>query len=860
MVQELGSRWGEVLERHDEILTAAIGNNRGTVVKTDGDSFFAVFEVAADAVAAAVEAQRTLAAGPFPEDAPVKVRMGLHTGLGALGGSDYIGLDVHRAARISAAAHGGQVVLSETTAILIERGLPDDLTLHDLGKHRLKDLSDPEAILQVSVSGLPTDFPVLRTLDAIPNNLPAQLTSFVGRERELAEAVRLLEGSRILTLTGPGGTGKTRLALQLAAEVSDHFDDGVFFVDLSPVTDVEVVPSAILNAVGLAASAKDQSPEERLLEQLRPLNVLLVLDNFEHVLGAAPVVSALTRTAARAKMVATSRAPLRITGEQELPVPPLVTSWTGDPKGAMASEGVQLLVERAMAVRPDFRVTPENVATVVELVNRLDGLPLAIELVASRLRLLPVETIVQRLDTRMLSSGSVDLPERQRTIHNTIAWSYDLLDPGLRTLLTRLAVFSGGARLEEIEALFADWDPGFDLLDGLGRLVDNSLVSGGGTLGEPWFRILHVIREFAAERLVEAGESERAHLAHLRVYLDLARKAEPQLLRKERLHWFDLLEGNHDNIRTALEWGVDHGETDLVLDLAATVWRFWQARGHLHEAQRRIEEALALPGGDPALRAKAIEALGGIFWWRGMMAECVEAYSEALEMQRGLGSGRDLARSLYNYGLASGYETQDFDSAEKLFAEAQAIFEAHGDEDGLGDLAWGWGNMRTFLDRDQEAYQYFVEAADHYRSSGNEFGVGWSLFEAAYLKARGGQPFDADDHLKEALRLFSSHRDVSGVVMILFQMAGVALDLGDRRRAFRLAGVVDSLRHSSGVGIVGIDINAVEGLDLERLDELAGDEAEALTDGRAMTLDQAVSYALAGPTDDGPPVGGRVEP
>lgn len=849
MVQELGDRWAPVLDRHDDILTAAIAGNRGKVVKTDGDSFFAVFEVAADAVAATVEAQRSLAAESWPDDVSVKVRMGLHTGLGSLGSADYIGLDVHRAARISAAAHGGQVVLSETTAILVERVLADDVTLRDLGKHRLKDLSDPESILQVSISGLPTDFPVLRTLDAIPNNLPAQLTSFVGRERELYEAVRLLDASRILTLTGPGGTGKTRLALQVAAEVSDRFEDGVFFVDLSPVSDEEVVPSAVLNAVGLAASAKDQTPEERLVEQLRPLNVLLVLDNFEHVLGAASLISTLMRKAVRAKLVVTSRAPLRITGEQELPVPPLGTVGAVDAETALASESVQLLVERAMAVRPDFEVTKENVGAVVELVERLDGLPLAIELVASRLRVLPIEAIVQRLDTRMLSSGSVDLPERQRTMHGTIAWSYDLLDPPLKTLFTRLSVFAGGARLEEIEALFAGWDPGVDLLDGLGRLVDHSLVAAGGTLGEPWFRVLHVIREFAEERLDEAGESHRARRSHLEVYTALVRRAAPEMLRKERLRWFDLLEANHDNVRGALEWGVEHRETDLVLELASGAWRFWQARGHLHEAQRRLEAALALSGGDPLLRAQAVEALGGILWWRGMMAECVDAYTEALEMQRGLGSDREVARSLYNFGLAYGYHTQDFDRAEEAFTEAHTIFEALGDEDGLGDLAWGWGNIRMFLDRDQEAYQYFVEAADHYRRSGNEFGVGWSLYEAGFLRAKAGKPLEAFDPLTEALTLFTGHGDVSGAVMILFQLAGVALKLEDRPRAYRLAGAVDEMRRSSGVDIVGIEFNAVEGIDLDDLSEVAGDDLLALDEGRRMSYQAAVAYALVGPTD-----------
>lgn len=849
MVQRLGDRWADVLARHDTIISGAIQDNHGRVVKTDGDSFFAVFEVAMDGVAAAVAAQRGLAQEPWDEDAVVRVRMGLHTGIGTLGGANYLGLDVHRAARIADAGHGGQVILSEATSILVERSLPPGVGLVDLGKHRFKDLSDPETIMQLAVEGLPSEFAPLRTLDAVPNNLPAQLTSFVGREAELEEAVRLLRSTRVLTFTGPGGTGKTRLAMQLAGEVSDQFADGVFFIDLAPVMEDSVVASTILSAVGIAASSPDDAPADRLVEQLRGLEVLLVLDNFEHVIGAAPVVSALIRNAPGVKLVATSRTPLRIAGEQEMPIPPLAAPvGRATVEDALRSEGVRLLVERTRAVRPDFDVTPENVGAIVELVGRLDGLPLAIELVASRLRLFPVETVVARLDTRMLSSGSVDLPERQRTIEATIAWSYDLLDAESQRLFAWLSVFSGWSRLEEVEALVADSIES-DLVDGLELLVDHSLIFNMEKLGSPWFRLLFVIREFARERLKEMGEWDNAHRLHLQVFCALALRAAPEMLRAQRLFWFDLLEANHDNIRAAIDWGIEAGSVDEVLDLISSVWRFWQARGYLHEAEERIQAALALPGASKERTAKGLEALGGIQWWRGLMDECSASYLKALELQRELGEGRDLAVALYNYGLAVGFSGHDFDLARDLLGEAEEIFGRHGDVDGLGDIAWAMGNFHLAHDRLDQAYESYLAAAERYRQSGNEFGVGWALYEAGYVLHQLGRHERAWPMFNESLSLFWGHRDVSGVIMNLFLLAGVSMNLGDLPRTSRLLGAMDKFRRSSGVDIVGTEINAIEGIDLERLEELESYDAAAFAEGAAMSLSEAVAYGLAGPTD-----------
>jgi len=848
LVQALGESWVGVLARHNAILGAAVASAGGFRIKTEGDSLFAVFADSAAAVTAAVNGQRKLASEIWAEGCKIRVRMGIHTGAATLVGADYVGLEVHRAARIADAAHGGQIVISEPTSILVEDDLPKGASIRDLGKHRLKDLSEPETLFQVTVDGLAGEFPPLRTLDAIPNNLPAQVTSFVGRKAELATAVDLLSRTRVLTLTGPGGTGKTRLSLQVAAEVSHRFADGVFFVGLSPVLEVEVVPSTILNTLGLSASSKKEAPRDRLLGQLRSKSVLLILDNFEQLLGAAPLVSDMVRASPRSKFVVTSRSPLRIAGEQELPVPPLRTDGAVTPDAALEIEGVQLLVDRATAVRPDFSVTAKNVTAAVELVKTLDGLPLAIELVASRIRLLPIESILERLDARMLSSGSVDLPERQRTITNAIDWSYGLLDPAGQQLFRRLAVFSGGARLEEIEALAAAWDPGGDLLEDLQGLVDQSLLGSTSTAGSPRFRMLHVIREYAMERLVSSAEELAAYETHLRIYAEFAERAAPELLRKDRHLWLDLLDADHDNIRGALEWGISRVSTELVQRLAAATWRFWQARGHLHEARWRLEQALAMPAGDDRYRAKALEALGGVHWWRGEMESCCERYREALELQQALGDDRAIANALYNYGLASGFSGSDVEAARANLDRAGEIYARLGDEDGLGNVAWGIGNI-DLVDNQSAALDDFKRAADHYRRSGNEFGRGWSTFEVAEYHVRTRDYLSAWSSLREAMELFGSHQDVSGVVLVGWLAGAVALGLGDRYRAYRLAGMVDTLRIASGIDLIEFDFNVHEGFDRETLSGLEGDDRLAFDEGKRADMAELVACVLAGPTD-----------
>jgi predicted ATPase/class 3 adenylate cyclase len=514
LLQALGDRFGDVLERHRELIRDAVAAQGGEEVGTEGDSFFVTFPSATGAIAAVVAAQRALAEEPWPDGSPVRVRMGLHTGEADYTDGTYIGLDVHRAARISAAGHGGQVLISEATRALTESSLARDVTVRDLGTHRLKDLDAPEHLYQLVIAGLPADFPSVRTTDATPNNLPAQLTSFLGREREILEISDLLSRSRLLTLTGPGGTGKTRLSIEVARRAMDRFPDGVFFVPLSPLNEVELVAPTIAHALGLPDRG-GRMPEQRILDHVGDKRVLLVLDNFEQLVAAAPVVNELLGKAVNLTVLVTSRETLHLYGEQEYPVPPLGLPPTGALRGSADAdavsqyEAVALFIERATGVKPDFRVTNQNAPALAELCVRLDGLPLAIELAAARIRILTPDQILHRLGDRLdlLAGGGSDRPERQKTLRGAIAWSYDLLDDAEQRLFAGLSVFVGGATLEAVEDVCGPFVQG-DVLDAIVSLVEKSLVrQRSADDGEARFSMLHTIHEYATERAEEIGSA-----------------------------------------------------------------------------------------------------------------------------------------------------------------------------------------------------------------------------------------------------------------------------------------------------------------------------------------------------------------
>lgn len=845
LVQELGDLWPAVLADHDRLLRSALSPNGGVEVRTEGDSFFAVFPAAADAVVAAADAQTAIVAHAWPDDRMIRVRIGIHTGIGALGGADYVGLDVHRAARIAAAAHGGQVVVSETTAALAERLLPEGAELRDLGKHRLKDLLEREALFQLVLPGISDEFPPLRTLEAIPNNLPVQVTSFVGREDDVATALELLESNRILTLLGPGGTGKTRLSVQVAAEAAEHYSDGVYFVPLAPVADGELIAPTILSTLGVQISSGGSDPRAKLISFTADKSLLLVLDNFEQLVDFAEIVAEMAAGSPRSKFLVTSRIPLRIRGEQQLAIPPLeIAAPDSDLGTLMDNEAVSLFVERAQAVQPGFTLTPENARPVFELVSRLDGLPLAIELVVPKLKLLPVESILDRLDSRTLTGGARDAPERHQTMWNAISWSEESLSEPCRRLLRRLSVFSSGCRLEEMEAVCGTANElGVDLLDGLATLVDNSLVRRDGD-GER-FRMLQVIREYAAAGLAESGEEEDIRHRHAIAYCSRIEAAFPELTRKDRKDWLESLDGDHDNLRSAMNHCIAEGETDGALRFAWSMWRYWQIRGHLYEARRRVDDVLALEGGDLRLRAKAVEALGGIAWWQGDVEACAMAYEEALAAQRELGDPRELANALYNRGLVESFFLENPEGGSVFLGEALAIYEELGDAGGLADVHWGLGNLAVFASGDAAGgVPHFEESIVGYTKVGNVFGEGWAHFELGEAFRRQGDLATARPHYVRGLELLYGTGDVSATVLFVMAFAALALDSGDEMLAYRLAGAAFSAADRSGVDLISVAANRIEGMERATLEAVTDERADAYREGAAMSYEQAVECAL----------------
>jgi predicted ATPase/class 3 adenylate cyclase len=851
LLQQLGDGYPQVLKDHLDLLRQAVRAEGGREFGSEGDAIFAGFSSARGAAAAAASAQRALARHPWPEGVAVQVRMGLHTGEATASPEGYVGLDVHRAARITSAGHGGQVLVSEATRQLIENALPDGLALRDLGEHRLKDLARPERIHQLIIPGLPPDFPPLKSLDAVPNNLPTQLTSFVGRELEMEEALDLLGGTRILTLTGPGGTGKTRLSLQVAALAVDDFPDGVFFVPLAPVRDPELVPSTILQALGVQEVGA-VPPKDRLLEYLREQRSLLLLDNFEQVVEAAPLIGEILRAAPLVKVLATSRAVLGVYGEQEYPVPPLGVPDLRElpPLESLSMyEAVSLFIQRAVAAKPGFSVTNENAPAVAEITARLDGLPLAIELAAARIRILNPQAILGRLGSRLslLTGGARDLPQRQQTLRDAIDWSYELLDRAGRRLFARLGVFVSGFTLEEAEKVCGPTEEsGNEVFDGVAMLTDQSLVRQEDHLGQARFLMLETIREFALEKLAEIAEEGEIRHRHAQAFLELAERVEPELTGKAQAYWLDRLEREHDNFRAAIAWVTEKGQAETALRLCAALWRFWQMRGYLREGRERAEEVLKLPGEErSSWRARGLEAAGGLAYWQGDIEGARAFYQEALEIQRELDDQAGIANALYNLSFTVGaLAGRDPRNTQPLREESLAIFRRLEDRAGIARAHWALGDYFTYGEIDYElGRRHYEEALGNFRELEDQFHIGWTLFDLGYGGLMTGDPEGARAYLEESLPLFVESGDTSGVVLHLYAFASLAQLEGHAERALRLAGAAARLGESIGSQLY------------QRLDEMVGrfgpiepgPEDEKATrlwqEGRALSLEDAVAYA-----------------
>jgi len=835
--------------RHMALLDAAIQAHGGIHFKTVGDAVQAAFPTAPDAISAALDAQRSLLAEDWGELGPLRVRMAVHAGEAMVHDEEYQGPLLNRSARLLAIGHGAQILLSETAATLARDALPAGTDLRELGEHRLPDLLEPECVFQLLHPDLPDAFPPLRTLETRPHNLPTQATPFLGREREVAEVVALLRSSdaRLVTLTGPGGTGKTRLALQAAAELLDAFPDGVFFVPLAALRDPELVPSAIASALGLRDQA-GQTPAQVVRETLAGKRLLLVLDNVEQVATSAPFVGELLAAARDLEVLATSRLPLRLRAEHEYPVTPLALPPASGtpPEQLLQYEAVRLFVERAQAVRAGFTLTPEIAPAVAEITRRLDGLPLAIELAAARVRLLPPAALLARLEKRLplLTGGPRDAPARQQTLRDAIAWSYDLLAAGEQALFRRLSIFAGGFSLEAAEAVA---NPGAELnvLDGLDRLSEHSLLRPvAGTEGEPRFVMLETIREYGLEQLAQSGEAEATRRAHTTFFLALVEEAEPKLTSPEQLVWLERLEAEHDNLLAALSRAVI-SDAQVALRLVWGLAWFWYFRGNLREGRAWLERALAASGDPGPLHAGAFAATGRLARHLGDYGGAITLLERSLELARSFQDRRAEALALHELGALAGLAEGDAAREVALTEASLALWRELGDS---------WGTARTLNNLGYEAYlqgdldravSLLDEGVVLARAAGDRLVLGYIVDSRGVVAEAQGELERATDLYREALTVAQQVSAPLVEAFALSSLAGMAARQGQPARAARMWGAASALRDAIGMRLPLEEEERFAG-PVAAVRELLGEDAYAAAweEGRAQPFDQVVAEAL----------------
>jgi predicted ATPase/class 3 adenylate cyclase len=775
LLQRLGDRYRDVLSDHRRILRQAWFDHDGAEVDTAGDSFFVTFARASDALAAAIQGQRDLAAHPWPDGVALRVRMGIHTGEPELTGRDYVGIDVHRAARISAAGHGGQVLVSRATVELLPPDLPGGATLIELGEYALKGLAQPERLYQLTVPGLASEFPELKTAPLGRTNLPASPDAMVGREDELAELRIMLGGDdvRLLTLTGSGGTGKTRLALTLAAEASEGFVDGAYMVDLAAIDDPSLVLPAIAHTLPLGERPADPLAEW-LADHLADRQMLIVLDNFEQVMGASSLVADLLSRTLAPKLIVTSREPLRVAPERTYPVPPLA-----------ASASIRLFVDRARDVRPDFELTEDNGAAVAEICVRLDGLPLAIELAAPWVRVLEPQALVGKLGDRLdlLTHIARDLPERQRTLRGAIDWSYRLLNDPQQTLFRQLGIFAGGWSLDAAERV-CDLD-GAELLFGLGGLIDKNLVRREpGEGGDTRFSMFESIRAYARERMEEQGEVDAVAARHADVYRRLAERAGPELYGPTQTIWMVRLSADLENLRAAMTWASASPErAEVGLPLVGALALFWFFLGQYREGFERTDRLLETGvGAPPAARVTALLAAGLLGSFVADPAVAQTRLEEGLALAREIGDASTEARCLDWLGLLAFFR-DDVDGARDLLERSIAMARGAGDLWCLADALGTLGSILPLQGAFAASDAASAEALSIARGAGDEQGVRMALFGHALTAVRRGDLDRARDTGSEGLAISRSIGDVWFISYFQWLLALERIDRGYRAGA-----------------------------------------------------------------------------
>jgi len=891
-----GARMSQALAAHDALARRAVESRHGTVVKTTGDGMHAVFDDALDALAATVDLQQALANSAATNGVPLRVRCGLHAGVVERRDNDYFGSPVNRAARIMSAAHGGQVLLSQAVADSVREILPAVVALRDLGKVRLKDLSTPEHVYQVVHPDLRQEFPALRSLEATPNNLPQQATSFIGREQALAELKRLLAKTRLLTLTGSGGCGKTRLSLQLAADTLERFPDGAWFVELAPLADAGLVAQTVATVLGLKEEP-GKSIGQTLIQYLMDKRLLLLLDNCEHLLdGCAKLADALMHQCPHVTVLASSREGLGIGGEQAYRVPSLSLphpKQAHTPASVTPFEAVQLFTDRAQLARADFQVTQQNADTLASICNQLDGIPLAIELAAARVRSLSVEEINSKLDERfrLLTGGSRTALPRQQTLRSLIDWSYDMLREPEKQLLQRLSVFAGGWLLAAATKVCAgDGVQDRDVLDLLTSLCDKSLVVVELNDGHTRYRLLETVRQYVRERLLESGGGDALRDRHRGYFLELAEAAEPKLMGAEQAEWLHRLDEEHDNLRSALDWSLVAAGSEGGLRLCGALQRFWSMRGYLSEGREWCVRVLGKAGGEERTRgrAKALNVAGVLARQQSDYPAARAWLEESLAIQRQLGDRWGMATSLNNLGTVA-WDQGDFPSTRAWLEESLAIMRELGDRWGiarsmtnLGNVAWEQGDypsaralheeslaiMRQLGDRRviaasllnlgvvayaQDDYPaagaLYEESLAIMRELGDGSGIARLLTNLGNLVSDQGDFASAQALYQESVAVGRELGDRRGIADSLAGLATPVAALGSSLRAARIWGAAERLREEIGSPL----------LERPRYDQRVAAARAALGDdsafdrawqeGRAVTLEQAIGLALNEPVE-----------